>query len=278
MHPRLTVNERAFHEANTLADDLHAFERAGVERVGLSWSKVDIAGGAPAARRDALAVTHVALGPLVRIGDPDAVEADRALLRRAVEHTAQLGASLLYGTTGAAPELPWDDAAARFANVLEPIVEYADSLGVAILTEATQLLNADISMVFSLPDSVELARRAGIGVCLDLQHCWGERTLRKSIQDATDEVQLVQFSDFVPQRKIRHWPRGVPGPKGGTFPYRGVPGDGVIPLERLLGWVLESGYNGRFDLELAPEDGVDGAERLKRAVQIASELLTRLDA
>ena len=34
------------------------------------------------------------------------------------------------------------------------------------------------------------------------------------------------------------------------MPSRAVPGDGAIPLERILGWALDAGYAGAFDLEL----------------------------
>ena len=35
-----------------------------------------------------------------------------------------------------------------------------------------------------------------------------------------------------------------------TTPDRAVPGDGDIPLESLLGRILEAGYQGAFDLEV----------------------------
>lgn len=47
---------------------------------------------------------------------------------------------------------------------------------------------------------------------------------------------LVQLSDYV------YGDRAVPG--------RAVPGDGDIPLDRIVGWILEAGYTGAFDLEL----------------------------
>ena len=46
----------------------------------------------------------------------------------------------------------------------------------------------------------------------------------------------VQVSDYVAGDK--------------SFPCRAVPGDGMIPLERIIGWILEAGYTGGFDLEL----------------------------
>ena len=47
---------------------------------------------------------------------------------------------------------------------------------------------------------------------------------------------LIQVSDYI---------YGDQSPRA-----RAVPGDGAIPLERILGWALDAGYHGAFDLEL----------------------------
>ena len=61
---------------------------------------------------------------------------------------------------------------------------------------------------------------------------------------------------------------------------RAVPGDGDIPLERLIGWLLEVGYPGAFELELlGPRIDEEGhAAAGARAATYTSELLTRLGA
>jgi sugar phosphate isomerase/epimerase len=35
-----------------------------------------------------------------------------------------------------------------------------------------------------------------------------------------------------------------------SLPSRAVPGDGAIPLRRIVGWIANAGYDGVFDLEL----------------------------
>ena len=59
-----------------------------------------------------------------------------------------------------------------------------------------------------------------------------------------------------------------------------MPGDGVIPLERLLGDLLELGYEGVFDLELlGPRIESEGNRAAtKRAAERLSELLVKLGA
>jgi len=55
-----------------------------------------------------------------------------------------------------------------------------------------------------------------------------------------------------------------------------VPGDGDIPLRRIIGWLLDAGYRGVFDLELVgpaiEAEGYRGA--LERSCTYLSELLT----
>ena len=61
---------------------------------------------------------------------------------------------------------------------------------------------------------------------------------------------------------------------------RAVPGDGDVPLERLLAMVLDAGFEGSFDLEVmgprVEEEGYPSAVR--RSIERASELLDRLGA
>jgi sugar phosphate isomerase/epimerase len=65
-----------------------------------------------------------------------------------------------------------------------------------------------------------------------------------------------------------------------TTPCRAVPGDGAIPLERLIGEVLEAGYGGVFDLELiGPRIEAEGHRPATlRAAEILSEILVKLGA
>jgi len=59
-----------------------------------------------------------------------------------------------------------------------------------------------------------------------------------------------------------------------------VPGDGDIPLERILATVLEAGYAGCFDLELiGPAINDEGyASAVHRGLDWLGETLTRFGA
>ena len=59
-----------------------------------------------------------------------------------------------------------------------------------------------------------------------------------------------------------------------------MPGDGAIPLERILGWALDAGYRGAFDLELlGPRIDDEGRlDATRRAAEYVGELLHKLGA
>jgi len=58
-------------------------------------------------------------------------------------------------------------------------------------------------------------------------------------------------------------------------PLRPPPGDGVMPLEQIIGWILEVGYEGIFDIELVPPPDNDEAAQIRGAEHL-SEILNRL--
>jgi sugar phosphate isomerase/epimerase len=79
-------------------------------------------------------------------------------------------------------------------------------------------------------------------------------------------VGLVQVSDYVLGDR--------------TYPCRAVPGDGAIPLERLIGDLLDAGYAGVFDIELVgPRIAAEGPRvACTRAGEYVSEILLNLGA
>ncbi len=135
-----------------------------------------------------------------------------------------------------------------------------------MLLEPTNPLRVDISFVFWQRDAMDLARLAGTKVMLDFQSCWYERGLERVVRDNIDLVGLAQISDYV-----------IGTAQTGD---RAVPGDGDIPLERLIAMVLDAGFEGSFDLEVMGPRVEDEGYRssVRRCVERASDLLDRLGA
>ena len=139
-------------------------------------------------------------------------------------------------------------------------------LGVRLAVEPTNPLRSDVSFVYTVRDAIDLARMAGVGVCVDFYSSWYERGLDELVRKNIDLVALVQICDF----------------KIGTLntPNRCAIGDGDIPVERLIGMVLDAGYEGPFELEiLGPQIEAEGyRDPIARSLERASEILNRLGA
>ena len=173
---------------------------------------------------------------------------------------------MLYIVSGGAGSLPWEEAAENFCKDMAPGVARAHELGVRLAVEPTNPLRTDVSFVHTVRDAVDLARMAGMGVVVDFYSSWYERGLEEVVRENIDVVSLVQIDDY----------------KLGTFdiPNRCAIGDGDIPVERLMGMLLDAGYEGAFDLEiLGPQIEAEGYRSpIARSLERASEMLDRLGA
>ena len=270
-HPRLSVNSVSSWQ-QPLAADIAMWGELGVGHVALILPKIDEVGWDRAREMMTSAGLRVStiFGPTYR-----PLDADRSLgwwdddQRRTVEtidFAASIGAASVYVCTGAASTLTWDEAADAFSELVAPAVARGAELGVPLLLEPTNPLRVDISFVFWQRDAMDLARRAGTKVMLDLQSCWYERGIERVVRSNIDLVGLTQISDYV-----------IGTTRTGD---RAVPGDGDIPLERLLAIVLDAGFEGSFDLEvMGPRVEDEGyPSSVRRSVERASDLLTRLGA
>ena len=162
--------------------------------------------------------------------------AGAADLSRLIEAAAATGARCIYMLTGGRNGLSWEQAAERFCQAIQPCVYEAEQAGVSLAIENASSLYADIHFAHSLRDTITLAELAGIGVCIDLFHCWAEADLAGLLNRALPRTQLIQLSDYVLGDR--------------ALPARAVPGDGAIPIEAFVGQALEDGYRFGFDLEL----------------------------
>src|SRR5882757_3283951 len=156
------------------------------------------------------------------------------------------------------------DGTDRVLTVLAPALAASKALGIPFAIEHTNSLRVDVGFVHTLRDAIDLARRFDVGVCMELNACWAERDLVATIRAGVDRIRLVQVSDF----------------KVGTVAssQRLVPGDGDIPISRILGALAAAGYAGAFELELIGDaivaEGYDRA--VPRAVAALDGMLVAL--
>jgi sugar phosphate isomerase/epimerase len=254
MHPRLSVNAICSMK-QSFEDDLVLWGDLGIDNVGLISPKLELVGWdvARQAVRDAgLSVSSMSCY--------------RQGIAPTLEFAGAIGTPVLYVITGGAGQTPWEEAARSFCDELAPFVARGRELGVRIALEPTNPLRTDVSFVHCVRDAVDLARMAGMAVVVDFYSAWYERGLEELVHKQIDLVGLVQICDY----------------KLGTFdmPNRSVIGEGDIPVERLIGLMLEAGYSGPFDLEILGPRIEEAGYRasIASSLQRASEMLERLGA
>ena len=271
MHPRACVSAISTFTLS-LPEDLAFWERHHIETVGVSVARLESFGWDEGTNLVAAAVTRglrvanlIGLGPF-NLANPQSWPRQQDRLVHSVETAAAVGAECMVFTTGPFAPLTWEEAADRLETALAPALQEAKAHAIPFAIEHTNSLRVDVGFVHTLKDAIDLARHLDVGVCMELNACWAERALEQTIRAGIDRIRLVQVSDF----------------KVGTVAssQRLVPGDGDIPIERILRVVLDAGYEGVFDLELIGDaittEGFDGA--VPRAVARLGSILTDLGA
>ena len=250
----------------TLDEDLRFWADAGITHVGLSFRKLREAGLDDAVRRvrdQGLRVSNIVELGWCDLDDPSTWPEHQDRLLIAVDAAAALGGCLVL-TTGPAGRLGWDEAVDALAEMVEPVRIAAHGADVSLTVEPTGPLRLDLSFVTTLRDGVDLADRLGAGVCIEVNSCFAERGLLDTIRAAGGLIEHVQVSDFVIGSL--------------STPDRAVPGDGDIPLARIIAGIDGAGYRGAFELEMVgPRIEEEGyASAIRRGVAVLDRIVTAL--
>jgi sugar phosphate isomerase/epimerase len=269
MHPRVCVSAISTFKL-ALDEDLEFWDRHDIGTVGVSVAKLERFGWergtglvADAVGRGLRVANLIGLGPF-DLANPASWPKQQDRLVHSIAAAAAVSAECMVFTTGPFAPLTWEEAADSLDAALAPVLREAATLGIPFAIEHTNSLRVDVGFVHTLRDAIDLARRFDIGVCMELNACWAERALEPTIRAGIDRIRLVQVSDF----------------KVGTVAssQRLVPGDGDIPIARILGALIDAGYRGSFELELIGDaiiaEGYDAA--VPRAVAALDALLVTL--
>lgn len=254
MHSRLSVHSVTFLGV-PVAEQHSMWNGLGLTRLSLIDTQLSEPGLTQLIERNGYSVDTVY--HLFQSGDG---------LSRVIEDAAAVGCRVVYMLTGGRGQLNWEQAAERFCGQIAPCVREAQQAGVALAIENASALYADIHFAHSLRDAITLAEMAGVGVCIDLFHCWAEADLAGLVGRALPRTVQIQLSDYVLGDR--------------ALPARAVPGDGAIPFEPFVAQVLAGGYPHGFDLELiGPRIEAEGRlEATRRGCEAISTMLKRLGA
>jgi sugar phosphate isomerase/epimerase len=258
-HPRVSVSAVSSWRQG-FAEDVAMWDRLSVDHLGLSLRKCEAAGfDVVRAALHGRRVSNVVECGWLDLHEPSTWPATTARWMSAVRELSVVAPWCLVLTTGAAWRLDWDESATRFAEATADLCRVAREHDVTIAIEHTGSLRVDLSFVHTLADALDLARVLDTGVCVELNSCWAERDVDRLL--AAERVAHVQVSDFVIGSL--------------STPDRCVPGDGDIPLARLIGVLESAGYRGAYEIEMVgPRIEAEGYESaLRRAVTATDALL-----
>ncbi len=262
MHPNLSINVLSLLPA-AFDQQVEVAARLGARAITPDIALLEDVIATQAARLigdaglQAAALTHRAFG------FADAAQAASERLARSIEYAAAIGANTIVMTTGGRGALNWGDVAKRFAEAIAPNAALARQAGIKLGIEPTSHLYADVSIAHRLSDCTALARLSDISVVIDLFACWTDADIDAAIAAAAPHTALVQVSDYVYGDR--------------SLPCRAIPGDGAIPLDRLIPAIVSAGFTGMFDLEIiGPRLQTEGIEiGLKRAATTMGALLEK---
>ena len=169
-HPRISVNEECAGFSLPFAEEVDFWKALGVDDIGVISPKLEAIGW------DTVLVDQTGL----RVSN---IGTEERVLMEALEFGAALGSDSVWITPGGVGPRTWEEAAADFCERIAPAVARAGELGIDFALEPTNSLRFDISFVFNLRDSLELAKAAGMKVVLELACCWYERGLEQLVRE-----------------------------------------------------------------------------------------------
>ena len=164
--------------------------------------------------------------------------------RRAVDEAAAIGADCLILVVGGVPagSKGVAGAHAQVEDAIARLLEHARAGGVKLGLEPLHpMYAADRACVNTLRHANELCDRlgAGIGVAVDVYHCWWDPTLEAEIARAGRAGRILGFH-------VCDWLV----PTADMLLDRGMMGDGVIDIPLIRGWVEAAGYEGFVEAEI----------------------------
>ncbi len=248
----------------TLQEAVDGYLAAGVPAITV-WREHIAPLGAPATgkllRESGLKVASLCRGGFFTATGASDREKARAENRRAIDEAAEIGAPLVVLVCGATPGLDLPMARQQILDGIHAVEPHAKAAGVKLAIEPLHPMYADTrSAINTLEQANNLVTTLDspwVGVAVDVYHCWWDPFLRSEIQRAGKSIFAFHVCDWrVPTRDLLN--------------DRGMPGEGVINIPEIRGWVERTGFNGPVEVEIFSNeywawDQAKLVERIKRA-------------
>lgn len=195
---------------------------------------------------------------LYELNDPPKFKERQQEALEYLDIAAELGAECFTAECVPRGMMPWDDAANHIVEQTIAILPEIHARNLRLAIEPVSPIRQDVTFINLAADAVDIVRRVddlSFGYLFDTYHLWWQRGIEDLARQSADKVFYVQVSDH----------------KAITLRTqdRAMPGQGIIPLHRLLHALADGGYSNWWELEVISdhneEMGIEPA--LKAAVR-----------
>ena len=236
-------------------EDLERYARVGVDTLEVVEAKLD--GPRFAEQMEAITAAGLAISgvqPAVRtffgsrmMPVPAGIGERIACLRVSIERLGRFAPGVPFITnTGAHPKGDTAEAMQVVGDALGELAHIAGDHGVTLALEPLNPTSVNVeSAIWTIDQALEVIDRAGsdrVGLCLDYWNIWQNADVEAQIARAAGRIFTVQASDWRVPR---------------SFADRIVPGDGAIPLGRLIAATRAAGFDGSYVVEIFSDDVSD---------------------
>ena len=244
---KLAINQFTTLQQWSLPQAIEGYARHGVHAIGIVRDKLQEVGATKARRllRDHdMAATCYCIGGLLTDSDPARFQANLAATRQAVDEAAELSAECIVFVAGGLPEGSKDLSAAR-ARCLEGLAEilpYAKMAGITLALEPLHPMicafRSCLSTMCQANDWIEqLHAGPELGIVVDVYHVWWDPQIEREIERAAGRIVSFHICDWLMHTTDLRLDRGMMG-------------DGVIDIRRILSLVEAAGYGGYREVEI----------------------------
>lgn len=179
--------------------------------------------------------------------EPSSVGERVACLRGSIERLGRFAPGVPFITnTGAHPRGDMAEAMTVVAAALKELAWVARDHGVTLALEPLNPTSVNVeSAIWTVDQALEVIDATGsdsVGLCLDYWNVWQNAGIEAAIARAGSRIFTVQASDWRTPR---------------SFADRIVPGDGDVPLARLIAATRAAGYRGPWVVEIFSQDVAD---------------------
>lgn len=227
----------------TFDQDVAAYANANFQGIGVVRDKVEAYGVERAKRllvEHSLHVTDVCIAGWFVQPEEEAFVQRVEDARRGIEMAAELEADALILLVGPSGDQTFEMASSYLYRALEQIVPYAEQHGARLAIEpCNPMFRAEASFLMTLGEALDVCEKfesPALGVWLDTYHLWWDNSLFSQLPRAQGRILGVHVNDFKQETK--------------SLRDQTIPGEGVIPLRRLLDAIESAGWNGTYTVEI----------------------------